>query len=70
MIVRLTPEAQADIREAQLWYAGQGVVGLDEDFGRALEQTFARLGANPRICRKLRGAVRRVFVNRFPFGVL
>lgn len=69
MIVRLTPEAEEDLREARRWYAAQGVPGLDDDFGRALEHTLERLKSHPRLYRELHGTTRRAFMSRFPYGV-
>ncbi len=69
MKVRLTPQAAADIKDAQNWYAEQGRPGLDRRFGRALDTALSTLREQPRLYRKVRGRVRHALLPRFPCGL-
>ena len=61
------PEADADIDEAYRWHEERRK-GLGDDFLLCLEETLARIGANPLAFPVVHRDVRRAAVRRFPCG--
>jgi plasmid stabilization system protein ParE len=66
LIVR--PEAEADIREAYLWYEEQRF-GLGEDFLLCVEEGLAKIQRNPEMYPIVHKDIRRILIRRFPFGI-
>lgn len=65
MIIRFTPDADAELAEARQWYAHQRE-DLDLEFmDDALSRVVLHPTLYPIVCRTLR----RVVVRRFPFAV-
>jgi len=64
----VTPEAEADILAAARYYeakrVGLGLVFLDE-----VERALSLVRSTPLLFTVVEGPVRRVLLNRFPFGV-
>lgn len=68
MIVRFTPEADAELTEAREWYAHQRK-DLDLEFMQCIHDALARVIANPQLFPTVYRHLRRVVVGRFPFAV-
>jgi plasmid stabilization system protein ParE len=66
--VSLTPEAEADIEEAHLWYAERGI-DLAEDFRRSLDQCIATIASYPEGFPVVHRSVRRALLRRFPYCI-
>jgi len=66
VIVR--PEAEADTKDAYLWYEAQRK-GLGESFLLCIEEALSRISRNPLLYSIVHKNVRRVLLHRFPFGV-
>lgn len=68
MLIRFTPEADAELTEARRWYS-HNRQGLDLEFMQRIDDVLARVASYPYffpvVYRNLRGAV----VRRFPFVV-
>jgi plasmid stabilization system protein ParE len=67
--VRLTDEAERDIRDAALWYERQRL-GLGHEFLDQLLLTRDRIAANPEAYQPVHGVIRRAPMRRFPFSVM
>src|SRR5262245_7642572 len=65
---RIFPNAEADLASALDSYEGQAS-GLGLEFLRAFEAALAMLRRYPEAAPRVRGAVRRAVLRRFPFGV-
>lgn len=66
VIVR--PGAQADIREAVLWYESQRP-GLGSEFTLQLDALCERIGHNPLQFPEIGNGVRRALLERFPYAI-
>jgi plasmid stabilization system protein ParE len=66
MIIRFTPEADAELAEARYWYAHQQE-DLDIEFMKSIDDALLRIVRNPELV--VYRALRRVVVRRFPFAV-
>jgi plasmid stabilization system protein ParE len=66
--VSLTPEAEADVEEAHVWYAERGL-GLAEDFRRSLDECMGRIASHPEGFPSVHRSVRRALLRRFPYCV-
>jgi plasmid stabilization system protein ParE len=64
--VELTPEAEADIDEAHLWYSGRGL-GLGEEFARSLDACLESVSSLPDSFPAVHRHVRRALLRRFPY---
>jgi toxin ParE1/3/4 len=62
------PEAEEDINQAYQWYEAQRK-GLGDDFLLCVEGGIARITRNPQRYRKIHGDIRRILIDRFPFGI-
>jgi toxin ParE1/3/4 len=62
------PEAEEDLNQAYQWYEAQRK-GLGDDFLLCVEGGIARITRNPQRYRKIHGNIRRVLIDRFPFGI-
>jgi toxin ParE1/3/4 len=70
-IYRLTirPEAEAELRDAALWYEEQSQ-GLGREFLRAFRASTAPLRRNPLLYQRVVDEARRVLLRRFPYAVI
>jgi plasmid stabilization system protein ParE len=64
----ITPEAEADLADARTWYNRQRA-GLGEEFLLSVEAAFDLIRRMPEAGTEVRPGVRRVVVQRFPYGV-
>lgn len=68
MIVRLTPEAQADLREAHAWYASREP-RLGAEFLTAFEAVVRQIRDYPESAPEVQPEIRRALLHRFPYCV-
>jgi len=68
MIIRFTPEADAELAEARQWYAHQHE-DLDIEFMERIDDVLSRIVRNPELYPVVYRALRRAVVRRFPFAV-
>lgn len=66
VIVR--PAAQADIREAALWYESQRP-GLGSEFTLRFDALVERIAQNPLQFPEIGSGVRRALLQRFPYAI-
>ncbi|MGH2830446.1 MAG: type II toxin-antitoxin system RelE/ParE family toxin [Actinomycetota bacterium] len=66
--IRVTPEAEADINEAYVWYE-QARPGLGGRFTAALRETLHEVARNPTASRAVHEGIRRALVQQFPYAV-
>jgi toxin ParE1/3/4 len=66
--ILVRPDAEADIKNAHLWYEKQSK-GLGADFLLCLEEGFARIQRNPEMYPMVHKNVRRLLIRRFPYGI-
>lgn len=66
LIIR--PEAEADFREAFLWYDEQ-LPGLGESFLSELDRELAGILVHPERHGRIRRDIRRALLRKFPYGV-
>ncbi len=66
--VKLTPEAEADLQEAGLWY-DQRSAGLGARLVAKVREALTRLGNNPSLYPEVHQNIRQAPVKRFPYGV-
>lgn len=69
MIIRFTPDAEAELTEAREWYSHQRQ-DLDLEFMQSIDDALLRVVANPHLFPIVYLDLRRVVVRRFPFAVL
>jgi toxin ParE1/3/4 len=62
------PEAEEDLNQAYRWYESQRK-GLGGDFLLCVEGGLARITRNPERYRKIHENIRRILIDRFPFGI-
>lgn len=65
----LSPEAEAELSEAQVWY-GARAEGLAESFMRAVDVCFAVIEREPEAFRVVHRGLRRALLRRFPDAVI
>ena len=65
----LDPEANAEMREAALFYE-ECREGLGQEFLDAVKMAFDQVARHPAMWRRLRGRFRRCLVQRFPYAVI
>ena len=68
MIIRFTPEADAELAEASRWYAHQRE-DLDIDFMESIDDALSRIVSSPDAYPIVYRTLRRAVVRRFPFAV-
>jgi plasmid stabilization system protein ParE len=68
MIIRFTPEADAEVAEARRWYARQRE-DLELQFMQSVDEALSRIRANPSQYPVVYQSLRRAVVRRFPFAV-
>lgn len=64
----LRPYVERDLEEAADWYEARQP-GLKDRFLRAVDNTFSRLGEDPRLYPVIHLDIRRAPLHRFPYGV-
>ena len=64
----VTEDAEADIRNASIWYDEQSP-GLGDRFLRAYEYSKNSIQDNPYKCVQVKANVRRAILKRFPYCV-
>jgi plasmid stabilization system protein ParE len=68
MIIRFTPEADAELAEARQWYARQRE-DLDFEFMECIDEALSRVVREPNLYPIVYRNLRRAVVRRFPFAV-
>ncbi len=68
MRLRLTPPAEADVRDIHTWYRDQGE-SLAPEFRQALDSCLSRVRQNPLTYPRVHGEIRRALLQRFPYCV-
>jgi len=68
MIIRFTPEADAELAEARQRYAHQRA-DLDIEFMERIDDALSRIVSNPNPYQIIYKSLRRAVVRRFPFAV-
>lgn len=68
MVIRFTPEADAELTEARRWYS-HNRQDLDLEFMQCIDDVLARVVSNPHIFPVVYRNLRRAVVRRFPFAV-
>jgi plasmid stabilization system protein ParE len=68
MIVRFTPEAEAELTEAREWYSHQRQ-DLDLEFMQCIEDALSRAVSHPYLFPIVHRSLRRVVIRRFPFAL-
>lgn len=68
MIIRFTPDADAELTEAREWYSHQHK-DLDLEFMRCIDDVLSRVVGNPHVFPLVYRDLRRAVVRRFPFAV-
>ncbi|HEY3025912.1 MAG TPA: type II toxin-antitoxin system RelE/ParE family toxin [Pyrinomonadaceae bacterium] len=68
MLIRFTPDADAELAEARQWYARQRE-DLDLEFMECIDDALSRVIGNPHINPIVYRTLRRAVVRRFPFAV-
>jgi plasmid stabilization system protein ParE len=68
MIIRFTPDADAELAEARQWYAHQRA-DLDIEFMERIDDALSRIVSNPHLYPIVYRTLRRAVVRRFPFAV-
>jgi toxin ParE1/3/4 len=67
-LIRVRPEAEADLREAHQWYE-QRRIGLGEHFILCVEDALERIRRNPQAYPVVHRETRRTLIRRFPYAV-
>src|SRR5438552_16744624 len=68
MIIRFTPNADAELAEAREWYAHQRQ-DLDLEFMQSIDDALSRIVANPNLYPVVYKSLRRAVIRRFPFAI-
>lgn len=68
MLIRFTPEADAELTEARHWYSHHRQ-DLDLEFMQCIDDVLAQVVSNPRFFPVVYRNLRRAVVRRFPFAV-
>ena len=68
MILRFTPEADAELAEARQWYSQQRL-DLDIEFMEEIGEAVSRIRSNPYLYPVVYKTLRRVVARRFPFAM-
>jgi Plasmid stabilization system protein len=67
--ISLSPNAEADLLEATLWYESQQI-GLGEKFLQKVESYFFRIQNNPLHFPLKKGTLREAYVQKFPYVII
>ena len=68
MIIRFTPEADAELTEARRWYSHYHQ-DLDLEFMQCVDEVLTQVVSNPHLFPVVYRNLRRAVVRRFPFAV-
>lgn len=68
MIIRFSPEADAELTEARQWYSHQRK-DLDLEFMQCIDDALSRVVKNPYFFPIVYQNLRRAVVRRFPFAL-
>src|SRR6185503_13979826 len=68
MIIRFTPDADAELAEARQWYAHQ-LEDLDLEFMDSVDEALTLVVRNPHLYPIVYRNLRRAVVRRFPFAI-
>ncbi len=68
MVIRFTPDADAELAEARQWYARQRE-DLDMEFMESIDDAPSRVVRDPDLYPIVYRNLRRAVVRRFPFAV-
>ena len=68
MVIRLTPEAEADLTEAREWYSHQRA-DLDLEFMQCVDKALALVVTSPNSFPVVYRTLRRAILRRFPFAI-
>ena len=68
MIIRFTPEADAELTDARVWYSHQRK-DLDLEFMQCIDDVLSSVARNPHMFPFVYRELRRAVVRRFPFAV-
>ncbi|MGH9875272.1 MAG: type II toxin-antitoxin system RelE/ParE family toxin [Pyrinomonadaceae bacterium] len=68
MIIRFTPDADAEVAEARQWYAHQRE-DLDIEFMECIDEALSGVVRNPHLYPIVYRNLRRAVLRRFPFAV-
>ena len=68
MIIRFTPDADAELAEARQWYAHQRA-DLNIEFMERIDDALLQIVRNPHLYHVVYRTLRRAVVRRFPFAV-
>ncbi|HEY2964244.1 MAG TPA: type II toxin-antitoxin system RelE/ParE family toxin [Pyrinomonadaceae bacterium] len=68
MLVRISPEAEADLTEAREWYSHQRA-NLDLEFMQSIDEALALVVSSPNSFPVVYRTLRRAIVRRFPFAI-
>ena len=69
MLIRFTPEADAELTEARRWYSHKRQ-DLDLEFMQCIDDVLAQVVRSPNFFPVVYRNLRRAIVRRFPFAVL
>lgn len=68
MLIRISPEAEAELTEAREWYSHQRA-DLDLEFMQCIHDALSRILENPYAFPIVYRTLRRAVVRRFPFAI-
>ena len=68
MLIRFSPEADAELTDAREWYSHQRK-DLDLEFMDCIDEALLRVVRNPRSFPIVYRELRRVVIRRFPFAI-
>jgi len=68
MLIRVSPEAEAELTEAREWYSHQRD-DLDLEFMQCVHEALSRVADNPLAFPTVHRTLRRAVVRRFPFAI-
>lgn len=69
-MIRILPEAEAEVADATAWYAAQGGRALAGRFTQALRSVIADIQSAPQSHREIRPGLRKCNLHRFPYRVV
>ena len=68
MVIRFTPEADAELTEARRWYSHKRQ-DLDLEFMQCIDDALSRVIGNPHVNPIVYRTLRRAVIRRFPFAI-
>jgi len=67
--ISLSPNAEADLLEAALWYESKQI-GLEVKFTKKVESYFFRIQNNPLHFPLKKGNLREAYIQKFPYVII